>query len=312
MTRDLPPSRGLDRDHTLGGDALPLIDRLPRDAENLREFGKPADRFGGTGQGNLNGGLICHAAIGKAGLPYASSDNYLYRVSEPYHNAAMENPPLHMRIKMAREFAGLTQAEVAKIFGISRTAVTLWETPKAKGGNAPTADKLGRFAAETGVRGEWLISGEGSMELSTPAPVDVKSNSRNGTTTIPVMGTAESVPGGPVEWNGESIDEVGRPPFLAGAKGAYALYVTGSSMEPRYNAGETIYVHPGRPRLPNDYVVVLLSKPSDPGKKFVLIRQFISQTEQSTTFLQLKPRKTMTLPTAQVLEMHTIVGSGRM
>lgn len=224
---------------------------------------------------------------------------------------------LHERIRIARTKAGLKQQEVANLFTISRNAVSLWETSKEKGGNAPTADKLGIIARETQVRAEWLISGTGPMDGDAPntmlEPVDSSGRSTmQSTGSIPVMGTAEGGPDGLMEWNGEEIDRKPRPPFLADAKGAYALYVTGTSMEPRYHASEMIYVHPGKPIVPGAYVVVQFHKDEGGGMPYVWVKQFVERASKITTFLQFNPRKELKLPTKSILAIHRIVGSGEM
>src|SRR5262245_17434964 len=47
---------------------------------------------------------------------------------------------------------------------------------------------------------------------------------------IPVLGAGQGGSEGWFPWNGEIVDYVSRPPHLAGATQAYAVYVVGSSM----------------------------------------------------------------------------------
>ncbi len=84
---------------------------------------------------------------------------------------------------------------------------------------------------------------------------------------IPVYGTAVGGSKGDFLLNGQAVDYVRRPPGLAGARGVFALFVQGSSMSPRYNEGDLVYVHPGRPTPAHSYVIVEL-KPleSDDGE----------------------------------------------
>ena len=51
--------------------------------------------------------------------------------------------------------------------------------------------------------------------------------------------------------------EVLAPPQLEGVEGAKAVYVRGRAMEPRYYAGEIVYLHPSRPPNPGDFVFLI-------------------------------------------------------
>lgn len=74
---------------------------------------------------------------------------------------------------------------------------------------------------------------------------------------IPVRGTAAgSHLKGAFQLTSDEIDYVRRPPALAAAKGIYALYVEGSSMEPQYFPGDLIYINPNKPPRFGDAVVV--------------------------------------------------------
>ena len=64
---------------------------------------------------------------------------------------------------------------------------------------------------------------------------------------LPVMGAVKGGAEGFYFNEGEAKEIVVRPPILAGVSNAFALYVDGESMEPRYYAGEMLYVNPNRP-----------------------------------------------------------------
>lgn len=65
-----------------------------------------------------------------------------------------------MRIRVARQRAGLSQQELASRLGISRGAVSNWEND---GGTLPATERLQRIAVVTGVSFEWLATGRGSI-----------------------------------------------------------------------------------------------------------------------------------------------------
>jgi len=126
--------------------------------------------------------------------------------------------------------------------------------------------------------------------------------------TIPVLGMAEGGEDGMVEWNGDVIDRVPRPPYLANANDAYALYVVGESMVPRYRPGEIIYVHPGRPVPVGCYGVFQLITGPGPHRR-ALIKELIRKTTSSLVLLQYNPEKEISVAIAKVSAMHRIVGT---
>ncbi len=75
---------------------------------------------------------------------------------------------------------------------------------------------------------------------------------------VPVWGVAAGSNEGAFIINvGEAIDYVRRPPGLAGKKDVFGIYVQGESMEPKFEAGELLYLDPHRPPRTRDYVVAV-------------------------------------------------------
>ncbi len=73
---------------------------------------------------------------------------------------------LSTRIRTARTRARMSQAELAELLGVSRSAVGNWES--ARGRVSPSSERLSELALATGVSYEWLATGRG-----TPlAPID--------------------------------------------------------------------------------------------------------------------------------------------
>lgn len=73
------------------------------------------------------------------------------------------------RIRSARRFAGLSQAELAQRAGVHRSAVSHWER---QGGRSPNLDHLRTVAQITGVQFEWLATGRGAMQLTKETALD--------------------------------------------------------------------------------------------------------------------------------------------
>lgn len=66
---------------------------------------------------------------------------------------------LKTRIKSARNSAGLTQKELAEAIGLSRGAISLWESLKSS--ELPTVNHLFKVARACNVRADWLLVGSG-------------------------------------------------------------------------------------------------------------------------------------------------------
>lgn len=73
---------------------------------------------------------------------------------------------IHVRIRQARLTAGLSQSEVARLLGVSRSACNQWESGR---GPAPRRERLAKLAQLLGVSYEWLATG---AEPAAPALKD--------------------------------------------------------------------------------------------------------------------------------------------
>ena len=125
---------------------------------------------------------------------------------------------------------------------------------------------------------------------------------------IPVLATGE---GGEdrFPWTGEIVDYVARPPHLGGATQAYAVYIVGSTMEPRYQFGEIVYVHPGKPIAPGAFVLVQTTPGQQGEMAQAFIKRFTKRTATKLTFEQYNPPKQTEVKVSDIATMHRIVGS---
>ena len=133
---------------------------------------------------------------------------------------------------------------------------------------------------------------------------------RGGSDRLPVLGSAEGGADGQSPWNGDVVDYVPRPANLAGVPQAYAIYVYGTSMEPRYHPGEIAFVHPVKPPRPGDYVLVQFRPKAEGDPPCALLKRLVRQTQTKLVLEQFNPAKTFDLKLADVVSVHRIVGSG--
>ncbi|MFI4947996.1 MAG: helix-turn-helix transcriptional regulator [Alphaproteobacteria bacterium] len=93
-----------------------------------------------------------------------------------------------------------------------------------------------------------------------------------------------------------------RPANLGGVRGAYAIYMVGDSMEPRYQQGWLLHVNPFKPPTHNRDVVVFKTGQA------VLIKQFVRWDGDALVLRQLNPPAELRVPREEVVECHLVVG----
>lgn len=121
---------------------------------------------------------------------------------------------------------------------------------------------------------------------------------------LPVMGAVKGGTEGFYFNEGEAKEIVVRPPGLAGVSNAFALYVDGESMEPRYYAGEMLYVNPNRPITRGCFVAVEMADGQG------MIKQFVRRNDEHLVLAQFNPPKEIRLPVSRVKRVYRITGSG--
>ena len=126
---------------------------------------------------------------------------------------------------------------------------------------------------------------------------------------IPLYGHAVGGKDGEFILAGNQVSEVLAPPCLSHTPGAYAVYVVGDSMEPRYFAGETVFVNPRLPISRGAFVVAqILSTPETVPRAYV--KRFVSQDAKRLRLEQYNPKKVLEFTMPTVVSVHRIVMSG--
>lgn len=151
---------------------------------------------------------------------------------------------------MARERAGLTQAELARLVGISQPAIQKSEQSMT---STSASRHVATMAHHLGVSARWLGSGEGAIEPSNVSP---------GPPLRPAVPVVSWVQAG--SWS-ECTDPY--PPGVADewicptkrvSERSFALQVRGDSMEPEFTEGATIIVDPALEAVHGSFVIVRL------------------------------------------------------
>jgi phage repressor protein C with HTH and peptisase S24 domain len=223
------------------------------------------------------------------------------------------------RLKLVRKVrGGITQQQMADAIGVKRGAVGNWER-----GETVSRENLSKISDVYGVSLDWLQKARGeppgadaggpssSTEISLieqnalPAPPIELGPS------VPLLGQGAAGPDGRFAFHGASdvIAHILAPPKLARVRGAYALYVRGTSMEERYFNGEIVFVDPHRPCHKGHFVVAQIAgEEGDPPGGY--IKRFVSYDARQLKLEQLNPRKILTFPRQKVAAVHRIIMGG--
>ena len=98
------------------------------------------------------------------------------------------------------------------------------------------------------------------------------------------------------------------PQPISGAE-AYALYVAGSSMEPRYRPGDPLFVDPKRPPAIGDDVVVQLRSETGGDVEITagLIKTLARRTGSYLELEQYQPAIRFRVPMERVAHIHRVI-----
>ena len=100
-----------------------------------------------------------------------------------------------------------------------------------------------------------------------------------------------------------AIDWTFRPADLQGVEDAFAVFVTGDSMHPKYANNDIVYVHPHKPPRKGRYVLVELD-----GHRG-LVKRFEKWDGDTLVLTQFNPAQEIRLRRADVLRVMLIIGS---
>ena len=171
-------------------------------------------------------------------------------------------------------FLGVTQDEVLRHAGAS-----LDLPPGAAAGQSSGSPRRGRPPRQ----------GLAPLPSSRADPIPIRSAGRGGGEQQMFLSD------GPIGYTT-------RPANLNGIRGAYAIYMVGDSMEPRYEQGWLLHVNPFKP--PTRGRDIVLYKTNDA----VLIKQFVRWDSDALILRQLNPPIELRIPRQEVRDCHLVVG----
>lgn len=237
------------------------------------------------------------------------------------------------RLQWARERSGFDSARSAALaMGVKPSTFAAHHNGQ-NNFREESAQIYGKFF---GVSWIWLLHGTGSPEPTpeeielyasidtpkandnTPAPTSPYpiSNASIGDKitsmgkSIPVYGSAVGGVDGEFDMNGSRLYEVMAPPVLNAVSGAYAVIVSGDSMEPAFFDGYTCFVDPSRRVSRGDFVVVQIQR-EEGGPRLAYIKRFVRHNSEQLVLEQYNPPKQLEFPHEAVVSVHYIALAGR-
>jgi phage repressor protein C with HTH and peptisase S24 domain len=177
---------------------------------------------------------------------------------------------------------------------------------------SPRMDTISKLAAALDTTPEWLAGGDPSANPPSKPNASFPPQYQTFPTEsyIKILGQTAGGPNGRFLMNGEEVGRVFTPPNLEGVKGAYAVRVFGTSMEPRFKAGETVWLNPNEPVRSGDDVVIQMRTTEEDGRESY-IKEFRSMSSKVLRLWQHNPedgeKQDLEFETRNVLQVHKVV-----
>lgn len=228
------------------------------------------------------------------------------------------------RLKTSMKEANINSAaELARITKLKEVTVRAY----VNGTRSPPLEECFILAKPLKKNPFWLFNGKAATELSdaeepSPSPPQPKfdnipSNAskpfqHNPITDhiIPLYSAAFAGSDDAIAMEKDRAGSIQGVYSQEGVKEAYAVYVVGDSMEPRYKPGEIVYVHPYKPIKKGACVVAQIAGDNDDGTIECYIKEFVSNNEKTLRLKQYNPEKELRFAKAKVKAVHLIVMAG--
>lgn len=202
--------------------------------------------------------------------------------------------------------------DIARHLGIKDAAVHQWFA-KDRG---PKSDRLPALAAFLGTSADHLLGSSprdmrprtgqnSSNEMQAqirPAILPARGDMPE---DVPILGTALGGETGAFVMLGEA-GYIRRPPRMAGRTDVFALFVQGTSMDPRYLPGELIYLEKRRAPQPGDHVVIEM-RPDKDGQQEAFLKRLVAVTPTKLRVAQYNPAKTIEIDRKAILQVIRVM-----
>lgn len=224
------------------------------------------------------------------------------------------------RVRALRKRSGLSMDSLAKKLDMKgASSFQRYEDPTKYAGGYLRRDLVAILAQVLAGKGNPPISNAEVWELAgpefVPTPLEIPNASigRKIASTnvhIPLYGQAVGGVDGEFVLNeGNRLADIVAPPSLASVDGAYAVSVSGESMEPRYFDGEVVFVNPRRRPVRGDFVIAQIHNPNE-GPPLAYVKRLVRYSEAGLVLEQYNPPKELRFEHRAVVSVHVIVMGG--
>lgn len=211
---------------------------------------------------------------------------------------------MHNRIQEIAEKRRMSLAEVARRVGMQGHAFRRYSRNEAQ----PAKELALRICGVLDCTLAELMDGEPAEGRPQAAPLGTASRKIKNGERIPIYAFAAGSLVGADTSMAEPFDFIDRPAFLPAMGDAYAVVVAGSSMEPRYYAGEVVYAIPRTIVRAGDFVVVVTGTDDD---RRAVVKQFVRSDDEHVTLHQFNPDRDIKVPVAEIEQIDLVAGTSR-
>ncbi|MCF1452270.1 XRE family transcriptional regulator [Agrobacterium vitis] len=223
-------------------------------------------------------------------------------------------------IRTLRTARGLSMEALGALIGTDASTINKLE----KGKTRLDAERLKLIADALGISPDTILAAldiedsdmpprltrEATLERSLADLTQALDSAKTGATEprkLPVIGTAAgSIAQGAFQLTAEPVDYIEMPRALENAKGVYALYVVGTSMEPMFRHGSICVVSEFRPPRIGD-AVVIQEKKGQGARLEASIGILESQSNNKILLRKLNPSATVELKPDYVVSIHKVL-----
>lgn len=216
---------------------------------------------------------------------------------------------LQIRLQEQLELTGKKATPLSLQLGFSNSFIRDVLRGKTK---VPSAENLRKIAEALETTPEYLMGqdqAEAHVAYAANAIIGEKLTHTEHA-KIPLYGHAVGGVDGEFVLNGNKLDDITAPPSLLGIHGAYAVTVSGDSMEPRYEDGETLFLDPQKRVSKGDYVVAQIQQEEN-GPVLAFIKRFVRHNSKELVLEQFNPPKLLTFAHENVASVDYVVMGGR-
>jgi SOS-response transcriptional repressor LexA len=204
------------------------------------------------------------------------------------------------RLAELRRRAGLTQDQLAERAETGRSQIVKLE----RGERRLTVDWMLRLARALNCEPKDLLPPEAGPAPSAPSGPWATGPGGMPARDLPVCGAARGGANALFVDQGNALEHVFRPAQLDGVGNAFAVYAVGDSMEPKYQAGDLLFINPNLPPVKGCFVVVEL------GDHEAYVKQFVRQSDDMLMLREFSPvMRDIPIEADRVKAIYRVVGS---